>query len=985
MDDDRTARMERLVEQALALSPEERTTFIDKECGKDEKLHREVTSLLEYENQAFDFLQDFSKNIVWPSLAELSGGVVDEKDKIDTFIKHYHIIQKLGIGGMGVVYKAHDTRLDRMVALKFLPAHLTIEENNKQRFIREARAAAALNHPNICTVYSIEEYEGQKFIAMEYIDGQTLQQELNIHKPEPEKALQYAIQIAGALAEAHEKGTTHRDIKPGNIMIDSRGRIKVMDFGLAKMKDDRTITQSGTRIGTAAYMAPEQIRGHPVDHRTDLYSFGVVLFEMLTGEHPFQEQDDITLSFTIVNHDPPLLSDLRPDLPQDLSRLVNRLLEKDPNKRYSSTETLAGDLKTCMEELKKLSPVSSSKAMDRAAFSSLKSVSSRQQNTGTNESKDTSSASYTLNLPTLRSVMGLAGLAGGVIILLLIGYWLVSVFRSPAAPPGNRLAVLPLVSISQAPEDVQFTDGIHEELINRLAGIGDLTIIARRSVLGYPPGQRNLREIGKQLGVSSLMDGTVRKYDNRVRVSVQLIDVNSLATIWSGSFEENIDDIFAIQSSIARQVAGQLHASLTQQERERLEERPTESPLAYLLYMRGQEYLSRYGIEENLLAARQLFSEAVEEDPGFAQAWAMLTHTYCWLYWFYGNSPEHLERMKETAERAQLLNPNLPKTQLALGMYYYWSDTNHQTTLTHFKKALQSFPNQPMLHYMTALTYRRLGNWELLIHHLNKTLVLDPLSAGIYTEFSWDYWMMRDYEKAGIYLNRMKELKLDKELSYHWYARLQLSKDGTLEGFEKWWNDIEPEDPVIAEPRWWGEYNTKKRNWAEAIRGYRNVGEELVENTQAQYLLRDYLIGLCLEFQGNQTEAQSYYEQVKKRLEDLRDVSPDEPRYRAELGKVYARLGEMEKAIHEGEKATELMPVSLNADIGPRFEMVLAEIYTWTGHEEQAIDKLEYLLSIPSRVHRNDLRLDPIWDPLRDHPRFQALITERDESYLEVL
>ncbi len=914
----------------------------------------------------------FEEQVVVPSIDGLARDQFDEDHRIDTQFGHYHITEILGRGGMGVVYKAQDTKLDRTVALKFLPSHLTRSDKDKQRFIREAKAAAALNHPNICTIHSVEEHEGQHFISMEYIDGQTLRDKLESDGITPEKALNYAIQIAEALAEAHEKGIVHRDIKPGNIMINSKNRIKVMDFGLAKLVDSTPITQTGTTLGTLACMAPEQIQGRPVDHRADLFSFGVLLFEMLTGQRPFRGQYDAALSYSIVNEEPPLLSDFLPDAPQKLSLLVSRLLKKDPAKRFSDSEQLANELQTCLDELPGLIEASQIN----------KSTSATQ--TESENSHGFGSTSITINFPILRSRNGLLSLGAVVIVLALIGYWLFPSLGS-VRPVDNTIAVLPLESSSQDPEDVQFTNGVHEELINRLAGINELKVIARSSVLGYAPGERNLQDIGQDLGVSSLMEGTVRRIGDRLRVSIQLIDINTLSTIWSGSFDENIDDIFEIQSRIARQVASELQASLTEQEQERLEQRPTDNPQAYRLYMQGREYLSRTAFnEDNLLTAEELLSKAVEEDPQFAQAWGMLTVTYSYLYWYHGRNSEHLQKMGEAAEWALFYGPDLAETYLANGVYLYWSNANHKQTLSHFETALQKFSNQPWLHYLTAYTHKRLGNWEKLIEHLNKALELDPLNTNIHTELAWDYWVMRDYDKAIATIERLMEYEPNTFVAFMFNARFGLSKNGTLENYEIWWEHIRPADPAIEQPYWWGRYNRMKGDWEEALRGFKNMQSETY-GVRAAYILQDYLIGTAFEGQDNYGEAKKYYEKAKKHLEELLGEYPEEPRYRAALGKVYARLGEFEKAIYEGEKATEIVPINQDANNGPFYEMNLAEIYARSGLKERAIDKLEYLLSLPSMVHRNDLRIHPRWEPLRDHPRFQALIAGEDEPYLEGL
>lgn len=972
MEENRWKQIEELVERALALPPEDRAAFIDKECGKDETLRNEIHSLLQHQEKAFSFINNFEEQVVAPSIDVMAREKFDEDHRINTQFGHYHITDILGRGGMGIVYKARDTNLDRTVALKFLPSHLTRSDKDRQRFIREAKSAAALNHSNICTIYSVEEYEGQSFISMEYINGQTLREKLEAEDLNPKTALEYGIRISKALAEAHEKGIVHRDIKPGNIMVDSKNRIKVMDFGLAKLVDSKPITQTGTTLGTMAYMSPEQIQGRPVDHRADLFSFGVLLFEMLAGQRPFSGQYETTISHAIVNEEPPLLSNFLSNAPKKLTMLVSRLLEKDPAKRYSDTEQLARELKICLDQL-----------------SSLKKPSKFSQSTNIHtkfgDSHSSGSTSITVNFPSLRSQNGMLALMGIpiVIVLTLIGYWLFQTSGTESAPINHKIAVLPLESISTEPEDIQFTDGVHEELINRLAGIGDLTVIARRSVLGFPPDQRqDLQSIAEQLGVSTLMDGTVRRMGDQLRVSVHLIDADNLATLWSGSFDENIDNVFEIQSRIARQVAGELQASLTANEQERLEERPTDNPQAYRYYMQGREYLGRTVFDrENLFTAEEYFLKAIELDRQFASAWGMLANTYYWFY-LHDHQIDYLQKMGEAAEWALFFGPDLPETYVANGVYLYWTSSNNRQILSHFETALQKFPNQPMLHTMTAFTHRRLGNWEKLIEYLKKAAQLDPLNTNIYSELAWDYWLIRDYNKSETAIERGKEFTKDSLIWFWFEGNVRLSKDGTLEIYEQAWDHIRPLDPASEYPRIWGNYNMIKRDWGKALEGYKNMQNESFEGN---YLSRDYLVGLSHYFWGNRSEAMDYYHQARTHLEVLLEDNPDDFRYRKALGKVYAHLGEDEKAIEEGEKAAELMPMSQDALLGGEVKRDLAEIYAWTGHKELAIEMLEDVLSVPSTVHRNWIRLDPIWDPLRDNPKFQELIADEDEPYISGL
>jgi serine/threonine-protein kinase len=483
------------------------------------------------------------------------------------------------------------------------------------------------------------------------------------------------------------------------------------------------------------------------------------------------------------------------------------------------------------------------------------------------------------------------------------------------------------------------------------------------------------------------MDGTVRRIGDQLRVSVQLIEANSLGTLWSGSFEENIDDVFKIQSRVARQVAGELHASLTAEEQERLEERPTDNPEAYRLYMLGREYLSRpSGVEENIRTAEKYFTQSLDLDPSFAQAWGMLAVTYNWIYWFQGRRSDDLQKMEEAAEWALFYGPNLAETYLANGVFLFWDRSNQEQTLAHFETALEYYPNHSLLHLMTAYTHRSLGNWEKLIKHLEKALALDPLSTGIHTELAYDHWMLRNYDRAETYIDRLMDLKPHETMGLYYKAWIGVSKDGTLDNFEYWWDQIRPSDPAIVQPQWWGEYNTLKGDWNEALRGFRNIENDVAEEFEPNYTTKKYLIAMTLDAQGNRPEAMNLYREVRNELEALRDNQPEMARYRMSLAKVHSRMGEHEKAIHEAEIASELLdPLRQDAEDHPIIEAHLAEVYAWSGREKLAIDKLEFALSVPSQVHRNDLRIDPKWDPLRNNPRFQELIAGEDEPYIEGL
>ncbi len=931
-------QIEQLIDQALEFPPDERTSFIHQNCDADEILRNEVQSLLQSGEEAFTFIQGLETNIVSPSISKLASERFDEKQRVDTVVDHYQITDIIGGGGMGVVYAAIDTKLDRIVALKFLPLYLTRSKKNKQRFIREAKAAAALNHPHICTIYSVDEYGGQQYISMEIIDGQTLRNTFSSEKVTSFSIVEYAIQISGALAEAHEKGIVHRDIKPDNIMVDSKNRIKVMDFGIAQLQTKSGLARERTNIGTLPYMSPEQVNGDKVDHRTDIWSMGVVLYEMIAGKRPFEGENDQAILHSILNDNPEPLNTAKNGVHEQLNNIALKCLEKNPADRYQSMDEMILDL--------------------------------HQVRIGFLEAQENRTTLFSKHRTRRKTI----GFLTAIVVLLLVGYWF-----WPSSDPGTSpatIAVLPLESISQN-LDTEFVDAMHQALINRLGVIGNLTVIARSSVLRYPPGERDLPTIGRELGVSSIMETTISQVNDQLRVSVQLNDVKTQNTIWSGSFAENLDNLFGIQSDIVWQVAGVLQATPTEQEQIRLNERPTQNQQAYLLYMMGRLYLGQsFYDKENLLAAEDFLSRAIEKDSKFASAWAFLAYTHSFLYLFWETTPEQLEKLKNASEQAQLLSPDLPETKMALGTYYFWSDSNNERALSYFESALNQSPNHPALHHMIAYMYRRLGNWELVFHHLKKALEYDPLNVNIYLELEWNYGMIRDFDKVLEYNFKLEEL-----FSHNKDFRISLInfyKTGNIEEYDAFWDNY-PLDPVKERPALWGDYNMLKRNWKEALRGYENIPNEVAFTQPAIYILRSALIAQVYHAQGNMTAARKYYEEAIQHLENKINQYPDELHYKMALAKIYAHMGEGEKAVRMGEEVMEA------TNLGGRYGQEITFIYAWSGCEEKAIDNLELALSVPSIIYRAELRLDPKWDPLRDNPRFQQLIAGKDKPYIEGL
>jgi non-specific serine/threonine protein kinase len=876
-------------------------------------------------------------------------------------VSHYRILSKLGEGGMGVVYKAEDLKLKRTVALKFLHPDLTRDEEAKARFIHEAQAAAALNHPHICTIHEIDEYDGQSFIAMEFIEGEGLKDRIQKGPVPIDDVLSLTIQIGEGLHEAHEKGIVHRDIKPGNIIVTSRGQAKILDFGLARLGTHTKITKTATTLGTAAYMSPEQASGKEVDRRSDIWSLGVVLYEMVTGVRPFTGEYEPAVVYSILHDEPEPVTSRRSNVPMELERIVGKALAKEASGRYPHVEDLLVDLRALRSATQSHGASQPRKAVARG---------------GKNK--------------TL-----LAGAALVAVVVVVLGLTIIPRLFKPAPPPEKppvtdhrkMIVVLPFENLG-SPEDEYFANGTTDAITARLASVSGLGVISRQSAIQYKKTTKTVKQIGQELGVDYVLEGTVQRERpgdpaSRVRVIPQLIRVADDTHVWADTYDENMTEVFRVQSEIAEKVATQLDIALLEPERRAIERKPTENLAAYEGYLQGMDYYHRFGGVDDAELSVQLFENAVSLDPRFAEAWAGLAMANFVVYWRF-DRPRALTQQAAAAKRAEELGPDLPGTHVALG-YVAYIQREFDEALTHFEAAQRLGPNADALQGI-GLTLRRLGRWQEALDHFEDMRRLMPSIYNMYLDFlGFTNMGLRHFDEAEKALDQAIFLAPQIPHAYDLKAYLLIARNGDVAAAKQVWLEMSRRTNIaeIAESQvnMGRLYTTAYRFVPEIFAGIFDAFEsgrlEQVRGEQPSIVALTHLAwALIYESMGDRQSASARYDSARVNLERIIRSNPGSAYisvYHGDLGLAYAGLGRCEDAVREGEEAVRMVPILKDAIVGGELVGNLAEIYVKCGRHDAAIDQLETLLSVSSEMSAALLRVDPLWDPLRSHPRFRQL------------
>jgi eukaryotic-like serine/threonine-protein kinase len=900
----------------------------------------------------------------------------------------YEIVSLLGAGGMGEVWRARDPRLDREVALKVLPAELAEVPGRLARFQREARALAALSHPNIVTIHSVEEAEGVRFITMERVEGDTLSSLISRGGMALDQFFAIAIPLADALAAAHARGVVHRDLKPANVMVTEKGWVKILDFGLAKPASGAAgnnsraptdilepLTREGVVLGTVPYMSPEQLQGRPADARSDIFSLGTVLCEMATGQRPFRGTSPGEVLSSILSDEPPSVSDLRPDLPRQLGRIVRHCLAKDPDRRFQSATDLRNELEELREELAQNSMIEKIEGPRR-----------RQEASVGDAVEPAISASMRrrrLAIPAL--------LAIPLILVALLLLRRGDESPQPVEPtalaetafPRTALAVLPFVDLSADPEYAYFASGLHDELLTQLSRVAALSPRGRTSVMGYAGTTKPLRQIAEELEVGALVEGSVQVVAGRLRVGVRLLDPATGEPLWAERYDRPLDDAFAIQSEVAQRVVAAVGATLASDERRAIAEAPTANAEAYLLYLQGLEYYRRPGARRsNVEIAQQLFERALELDPEFALAHVALSEVHGLMYSLrYDPSLSRVAAQREAAEAALRIAPDLPQAHLAMAMTYTFGQplgkVDWEARLRHLEVALGRLPHDVSIVTRIAAVNRILGNWDAALDAFERAAELDPRDATVFGGLGYALRELRRYPEAVAAFDRAVLLTPDVPMAILDRAWTSVLWKGDLAGFRTVLDGL-PEETDIGS--WFGTA-AGMRAWlllwereADALLDHvEGINPEILES-QTFYWPRPLYTAWAHQLRDDAPAARRAFDHARLLLESVPPDREIDYRIHGARGLALAGLGRREEAVAEARRLEESFIHEGWLGMIPR--LLRAWILAQSEEAEAALDEIERLLAEPSFLTVHWLRLDPRWDPIRDHPRFQALLDE---------
>jgi serine/threonine protein kinase/TolB-like protein/Tfp pilus assembly protein PilF len=969
----RWKQVEAVFEQALELPLQERAAFVQSCCDGDAELRREVQSLLDSHVRAGGFIDR-------PSLFVAS----DETDRDDAIVASgqligsYRVVRELGRGGMGAVYLAErsDEQYQKRVAIKLIKRGMDTDAVLR-RFRNERQILASFDHANIARLFDAgTTATGLPYFVMEYVEGVSIKEYCNGHALSVPDRLKLFREVCAAVAYAHRCGVIHRDIKSSNILITVEGVPKLVDFGIAKILqaagDAETLLTTGDlRPMTPQYASPEQVRGESLTTATDIYSLGVVLYELLTGELPYrfvsQSPHDVaraiteqepTRPSTAIGRDAALR---RPDsaarcpyqakpLRGDLDNIVLMALRKEPERRYQSVKQLSEDIRRHLERR----PILARPVLPPAR-----------------------AWRWSRRNPLL------AGAAAACLLLALAVGWLLReqflAHRTPA--PEKSIAVLPFENLSRDPDNAFFTNGVQDEILTALARVADLKVISRTSVAEYKTGiARDLREIGQQLGVAHVLEGSVQRFGNRVRVNAQLVDARTDAHLWAQSYDRDLADVFAIQSDIAKAIANQLQAKLSASEQTAIAEPPTKDVLAFLLYTRAKGLVAftsyNTALQPKFLEAIDLLNQAVARDPSFFLAYCELAHTHDKLYSLgYDHTPARLALADAAIEAASSLRPNAGETHLARGEHLYRGHVDYDGAIVELGMAGRTLSNDPRVFELTGFIQKRHGKYEEALRNLERAADLDPRDLYPLQQIAVIDDMLRHYVDGAAVLDRALAIDPNDPGSRIARARVELEQRANLRPLHQMIDSIRAENPaaVSAIADNWFTCALAERDASAAKSALDALGENTFGDDAMQFS-RSVGEGFIARMMNDEVKARSAFSAARAEQEKRVQAQPNYGPVISILGLIDAGLGRKEESLREGRQAMELLPVEKDAINGIHMIENFAIIAAWVGEKDLACEQLTIATRLPGYLSYGQLKLLPYWDPLRGDPSFEKIV-----------
>jgi TolB-like protein/Flp pilus assembly protein TadD/predicted Ser/Thr protein kinase len=857
----------------------------------------------------------------------------------------YELLLEVGRGGQGVVFRARQKSLNRIVALKVIGLGQWATKAHLKRFRLEAEAAASLDHPCIVPIYEVGERDGQCYFSMKFVEGGQLDEVVKHTPISIRQAVELIAKVARTVHYAHEHGILHRDIKPGNILLGAKGEPHLTDFGLARLVEtESTVTRTLEVLGTPSYMAPEQGAGNntKLTNATDVYGLGAVLYQLLTGHPPFAGGTTYETIKLLLETEPRAPRLWNSKVERDLSTICLKCLEKDPQRRYSSALALAEDLERWLRH----EPI-------------------RARRTGVLAR----GKKWLQRNPTLAAVVtwSLALIAAVCVIV-----WKSEMFRRPAAA---GIAVLPFENLSNDREDASFADGVQDDLLTKLAKIADLKVISRISVTQYRD-QHNTREIGDALGVSHVLEGSVRKTGAWLHINAQLIDARTDAHVWAEEYDRDLKDLFAVQSEIAQKVADGLRAKISPAEKVAIERSPTTNLSAFDLYSRAKSL----GIipEGNLFQAADLLNQAVARDPTFFQAYCQLAYVHDELYHLRADhTPARLALAEAAIEAALRLHPDAGEAHLARAEHLYRGHLDYSGALRELEIARKTLPNDARLFELKGYIERRRpdGNQEEAVRDLERAIDLDPRNFLVLEQTALSYYFLGRYADEAAVLDRMLAIRPNDTETKVTRAFVELYWKADTRPLHQLMDELRAKGhgAIQSVAAGWLECALAERDPAAAADALAALGENTLGNTIPRYSPR-FVEGLIARMTNDGAKARAAFIAARAEQDKLVRADPNDSGALCVLGLIDAALGRKEEALREGWRAVGLLPVEKDATNGRRVIAVLANIAAWVGDNDLACQQLAIVIHSRHEISYGELKLLPFWDPLRGDPRFEKIV-----------